>query len=103
MPQVAARSSIRSRELYRLTKIGRMALYLGDGRYDDLTDGARESKYGKRNSMEEQTLSATTQLTDEITALRRWLEEAALPLWWEAGAAKPDGEGRSGRKAGSWG
>ena len=91
MPQVAARSSIRSRELYRLTKIGRMVLYLGDDRYDDLTDGARESKYGKRNSMEEQTLSATTQLTDEITALRRWLEEAALPLWWEAGAAKPDG------------
>lgn len=41
--------------------------------------------------MTDQPLSTTARLTEEITALRRWLEEAALPLWWEAGAAKPDG------------
>ncbi|KAJ32957.1 mannose-6-phosphate isomerase [Agrobacterium tumefaciens] len=30
-------------------------------------------------------------LAEEIGTLRKWLDEDALPLWWEAGAARPDG------------
>ncbi len=41
--------------------------------------------------MADQPMSPTRQLTEEIAGLRRWLDDAALPLWWDAGAAKPDG------------
>ena len=30
-------------------------------------------------------------LAEEIGTLRKWLDEDALPLWWEAGSARPDG------------
>lgn len=30
-------------------------------------------------------------LAEEIGTLRKWLEEDALPLWWEVGSARPDG------------
>lgn len=41
--------------------------------------------------MADQPMSATSQLSDEAKRLKRWLHEDALPLWWKAGAAKPDG------------
>lgn len=41
--------------------------------------------------MADQTMTATNQLSNEVKRLRRWLDEDALPLWWEVGAAKPDG------------
>jgi len=36
-------------------------------------------------------MSTTSQLSDEVKRLRRWLDEDALPMWWEIGASKPDG------------
>ncbi len=36
-------------------------------------------------------MSETNSLSNEIANLRRWLHEDALPLWWEVGAAKPEG------------
>ncbi|WP_279290498.1 AGE family epimerase/isomerase [Rhizobium skierniewicense] len=41
--------------------------------------------------MADQTMTATNQLSNEVKRLRRWLDEDALPIWWEVGAAKPDG------------
>ncbi|WP_311272788.1 MULTISPECIES: AGE family epimerase/isomerase [unclassified Rhizobium] len=41
--------------------------------------------------MADQTMTATNQLSNEVKRLRRWLDEDALRLWWEVGAAKPDG------------
>ncbi|NTJ44851.1 AGE family epimerase/isomerase [Agrobacterium larrymoorei] len=36
-------------------------------------------------------MSVMSPLSKEIANLRRWLHEHALPLWWEVGAAKPEG------------
>ncbi|WP_200939038.1 AGE family epimerase/isomerase [Rhizobium sp. Leaf311] len=36
-------------------------------------------------------MSVTGKLSDEVKTLRRWLDEDALPMWWDVGAAKPDG------------
>lgn len=41
--------------------------------------------------MADQPMSATGQLSEEVRKLRRWLDEDALPMWWEVGANKPDG------------
>ncbi|WP_274604077.1 MULTISPECIES: AGE family epimerase/isomerase [unclassified Rhizobium] len=41
--------------------------------------------------MADQTMTATNQLSNEVKRLRRWLDESALPIWWEVGAAKPSG------------
>ncbi len=35
--------------------------------------------------------SLAQELAAEVKALRKWLDDDALPLWWEVGAAKPDG------------
>lgn len=35
--------------------------------------------------------SISQALAEEIGTLRKWLEEDALPLWWEVGSARPDG------------
>ncbi|MDS7595563.1 AGE family epimerase/isomerase [Agrobacterium tumefaciens] len=35
--------------------------------------------------------SIAHELADQVRVLRRWLDEDALPLWWQVGAAKPDG------------
>lgn len=34
--------------------------------------------------------SISQALAEEIGTLRKWLEEDALPLWWEVGSARPD-------------
>ncbi len=41
--------------------------------------------------MADQPINVADRLTDEVSRLRRWLDEAALPLWWDIGAARPDG------------
>lgn len=41
--------------------------------------------------MADQPMSVTGKLSDEVKTLRRWLDEDALPMWWDVGAAKPDG------------
>lgn len=41
--------------------------------------------------MTEQPVNTAHKLSDEIKSLRKWLDEHALPLWWEVGAAKPNG------------
>ena len=41
--------------------------------------------------MADQAMSTTSQLSNEVKRLRRWLDEDALPMWWEIGASKPDG------------
>ena len=41
--------------------------------------------------MTDQPMSPTRQLSDEVKRLRRWLDEDALPMWWNVGAGKPDG------------
>ncbi|PYG55204.1 AGE family epimerase/isomerase, partial [Rhizobium sp. UGM030330-04] len=35
--------------------------------------------------------SASQALCEEVGTLRKWLDEDALPLWWEVGSARPDG------------
>ncbi|SCX23715.1 AGE family epimerase/isomerase [Agrobacterium rosae] len=40
--------------------------------------------------MADQPMSTTSQLSDEVKRLRRWLDEDALTMWWEIGASKPD-------------
>lgn len=37
------------------------------------------------------TPTARTMLTERTVALKTWLEEAALPLWWDVGADKVNG------------
>jgi len=34
--------------------------------------------------------SVAQELAAEVKALRKWLDDDALPLWWEVGAAKPN-------------
>ncbi|PYG56633.1 mannose-6-phosphate isomerase, partial [Rhizobium sp. UGM030330-04] len=34
--------------------------------------------------------SAAQALCEEVGTLRKWLDEDALPLWWEVGSARPD-------------
>jgi mannose-6-phosphate isomerase len=41
--------------------------------------------------MTEQPVNTAHKLSEEIKSLRKWLDEHALPLWWEVGAAKPNG------------
>lgn len=41
--------------------------------------------------MNDATVPSNSVLENRVAALRRWLDDAALPLWWENGASHPHG------------